>query len=69
VVVFALMYCIGPCLDVYVLVEDLCSIYKPLWLVMAHPFSPHFKIGVAFMASTDCPLMFGNSSSCRSLMI
>jgi hypothetical protein len=58
VVVFVLMYCIGPCLDVlcigggaYVVSPD------PLWSVMAHPFSPHFKIGIALMALANCPLM------------
>jgi hypothetical protein len=41
----------------YVLVGGLCSISRPHVVVMAHPFSPHFKIGFSFMAMVDFPLM------------
>jgi len=44
----------------------ICSIYwwggyvvspNPMWLVMAHDFSPHFKIGFAFMSAVHSPLV------------
>jgi hypothetical protein len=58
VVIFALMYCIGPCLFVICIGEESYVVPpNPMWLVMTHPFSPHFKIGFSFMDIVNFLLM------------